>query len=71
MIVVGASFVLYNTARIATIIMKYNEKVSRGDYPNLPDIKNVDFSQLQEEVRIVFQNFELITLYFLNFAIFI
>lgn len=45
----GASFVLYNTARIATIIMKYNEKVSRGDYPNLPDIKNVDFSQLQEE----------------------
>lgn len=45
----GASFALYNTARIATIITKYNEKVSRGDYPNLPDIKNVDFSQLQEE----------------------
>lgn len=45
----GASFVLYNTARIATIITKHNEKVSRGDYPSLPDIKNVDFSQLQEE----------------------
>ncbi|XP_011641656.1 DALR anticodon-binding domain-containing protein 3 isoform X2 [Pogonomyrmex barbatus] len=45
----GASFVLYNTARIAAIIAKYNEKVSRGEYPSLPDIKNVDFSQLQEE----------------------
>lgn len=33
---------------------KHNEKVSRGDYPSLPDIKNVDFSQLQEEVSIVF-----------------
>ncbi|XP_012528625.1 DALR anticodon-binding domain-containing protein 3 isoform X2 [Monomorium pharaonis] len=45
----GASFVLYNTARIATILTKHNEKVSCGDYPSLPDIKNVDFSQLQEE----------------------
>lgn len=56
-IIIGASFALYNTARIATIITKYNEKVSRGDYPNLPDIKNVDFSQLQEEVSIVFKTF--------------
>ncbi|KYQ46382.1 DALR anticodon-binding domain-containing protein 3 [Trachymyrmex zeteki] len=45
----GASFALYNAARIATIITKHNEKVSCGDYPSLPDIKNVDFSQLQEE----------------------
>ncbi|KAL6445755.1 hypothetical protein ACFW04_000903 [Cataglyphis niger] len=45
----GASFVLYNTARIATIIMKYNEKVSYGNYPSLPNIENVDFSQLHEE----------------------
>ncbi|XP_070155070.1 DALR anticodon-binding domain-containing protein 3 isoform X2 [Polyergus mexicanus] len=45
----GASFVLYNTARIATIIMKYNEKVSCGNYPSLPNIENVDFSQLHEE----------------------
>ncbi|KAG5333712.1 DALD3 protein, partial [Acromyrmex charruanus] len=45
----GASFALYNTARIATIITKHNEKVLRGDYPSLPDIKNVDFSQLQEK----------------------
>ncbi|XP_011871774.1 PREDICTED: uncharacterized protein LOC105564176 isoform X2 [Vollenhovia emeryi] len=45
----GASFALYNTARIATIIAKHNERVLRGDYPSLPDIKDVDFSQLQEE----------------------
>ncbi|XP_029173357.1 DALR anticodon-binding domain-containing protein 3 [Nylanderia fulva] len=45
----GASFVLYNTARIATIIKKYNERVSCGYYPSLPNIKNVDFSQLNEE----------------------
>jgi len=53
-IIVGASFTLYNTARIATIITKYNEKVLRGDYPRLPDVKNVDFSQLQKEVSIIF-----------------
>lgn len=47
----GASFVLYNTARIATIIMKYNEKVSCGNYPSLPNIENVDFSQLYEEAE--------------------
>ncbi|XP_011340326.1 uncharacterized protein LOC105281063 isoform X2 [Ooceraea biroi] len=45
----GASFILYNTARISTIIAKYNEKVSREEYPSLPNIENVDFSQLQEE----------------------
>ncbi|XP_077259518.1 DALR anticodon-binding domain-containing protein 3 isoform X1 [Temnothorax americanus] len=51
----GASFALYNTARIATILTKHDEKVSRGDYPILPDIKNVDFSQLQEEKLIYLQ----------------
>lgn len=56
-IIVGASFALYNTARIAAIITKHNEKVSYGDYPSLPDIKNVDFSQLQEEVSIIFLTF--------------
>lgn len=45
----GASFVLYNTARIATIIEKYNVKRLKGEYPNLPDVNDVDFSMLQEE----------------------
>lgn len=58
----GASFVLYNTARIAAIIAKYNERVSCEDYPSLPNIQNVDFSQLHEEVshsfsELIFPNF--------------
>lgn len=45
----GASFVLYNVARIATIIRRYNERVLYGGYPSLPSIKSVDFSELHEE----------------------
>lgn len=45
----GASFILYNAARISTIIQKYNDKVLRGEYPNLPDINNIDFSLLSQE----------------------
>lgn len=48
--IAGASFILYNVARIATIIRKYNERVLYGDYPSLPNIGNVDFSELHEEV---------------------
>lgn len=48
--VVGALFVLYNTARIAKIIAEYNLKVSCGDFPPLPNIDDVDFSQLHQEV---------------------
>ncbi|KAL0110803.1 hypothetical protein PUN28_014035 [Cardiocondyla obscurior] len=53
----GASFALYNTARIATIITKHREKALRGEYPDLPDIKNVDFSQLQDEEWELVYNF--------------
>ncbi|XP_017878127.1 DALR anticodon-binding domain-containing protein 3 isoform X2 [Ceratina calcarata] len=45
----GASFILYNAARISAIIEKYNDKVSRGEYPNLPHINNIDFSLLNQE----------------------
>ncbi|EFN84924.1 DALR anticodon-binding domain-containing protein 3 [Harpegnathos saltator] len=45
----GASFVLYNTARIARIIAKYNMMVLCGEFPPLPNIDDVDFSQLQQE----------------------
>ncbi|XP_032678956.1 uncharacterized protein LOC116847743 isoform X2 [Odontomachus brunneus] len=47
----GALFVLYNTARIAKIIAEYNLKVSCGDFPLLPNIDDVDFSQLHQEVK--------------------
>lgn len=67
--IVGASFVLYNTARIATIIMKYNEKVLCGNYPSLPNIENVDFSQLHEEVWREFLNSLLYTFTILQYLI--
>ncbi|KAI5631483.1 DALR anticodon binding domain-containing protein [Phthorimaea operculella] len=45
----GASFVLYNCARLETIIKTYNEKVEEGLYPPLPEIKDVDLSLLTQE----------------------
>ncbi|XP_015434907.1 PREDICTED: DALR anticodon-binding domain-containing protein 3 [Dufourea novaeangliae] len=45
----GASFILYNAARIAAIIEKYTDKRSIGEYPNLPDISDVNFSLLNQE----------------------
>lgn len=46
----GASFVLYNTARITAIIEKYNGKKSAGEYPSLPNIDDVNFALLDQEV---------------------
>ncbi|KAG7190263.1 hypothetical protein KM043_006382 [Ampulex compressa] len=45
----GACFVLYNTARIIAIISKYYNRQSSGEYPSMPNIEDVDFSQLMEE----------------------
>ncbi|KOC60666.1 DALR anticodon-binding domain-containing protein 3 [Habropoda laboriosa] len=45
----GASFILYNAARITAIIDKYNDKRLRGEYPNLVHINDVDFSLLKQE----------------------
>lgn len=50
-IVVGIPFILYNTARIAAIIKKYNEGISNGEYPELTNIEAVDFSVLDDEVK--------------------
>lgn len=45
----GAPFILYNTARIASIIAKYNEKQLSGEYPKLQSIDETDFSYLKQE----------------------
>ncbi|KAL2720370.1 FHF complex subunit HOOK interacting protein 2A-like isoform X2 [Vespula squamosa] len=45
----GIPFILYNTARIAAIIKKYNEGISNGEYPELTNIETVDFSVLDDE----------------------
>ncbi|CAH2046877.1 unnamed protein product, partial [Iphiclides podalirius] len=45
----GAAFVLYNCARLETIIRTYNERVNDGTYPPLPDFEETDFSLLIQE----------------------
>ncbi|XP_076631008.1 DALR anticodon-binding domain-containing protein 3 isoform X2 [Colletes latitarsis] len=45
----GASFILYNSVRINAIIEKYNGKRLTGEYPDLPNIHDVDFTLLHQE----------------------
>ncbi|XP_053604508.1 DALR anticodon-binding domain-containing protein 3 [Plodia interpunctella] len=45
----GAAFVLYNCARLETIIRTFNSRVSEGSYPALPSSDDVDFSLLTQE----------------------
>ncbi|CAG9562361.1 unnamed protein product [Danaus chrysippus] len=45
----GAAFILYNCARLETMIRTFNEKVSDGSYPDLPSLDNVDLSLLTDE----------------------
>ncbi|XP_063705136.1 uncharacterized protein LOC134834417 [Culicoides brevitarsis] len=45
----GASFILYNSARIETILRKFHERVACGYYNALPELSDIDISQLSEE----------------------
>ncbi|XP_059053027.1 DALR anticodon-binding domain-containing protein 3 [Achroia grisella] len=45
----GAAFILYNCARLQTILRTYNDRVIEGLYPSLPKFEDVDFSLLTEE----------------------
>lgn len=45
----GASFILYNSARIETILRKFNEKVECNYYKPLPDLTDIDISLLLNE----------------------
>ncbi|XP_049872755.1 DALR anticodon-binding domain-containing protein 3 [Pectinophora gossypiella] len=45
----GAAFILYNCARLETIIKTYNDKVDEGIYPPLSDFESIDFSLLTQE----------------------
>ncbi|VVC87070.1 unnamed protein product, partial [Leptidea sinapis] len=44
-----AAFILYNCARLETIIRTYNERVEAGSYPQLPKIDDADFSLLNQD----------------------
>lgn len=43
------AFVMYNCARLSTLFKHFEESVSKGYYPPLPKISDVDFSLLREE----------------------
>ncbi|XP_026752969.2 DALR anticodon-binding domain-containing protein 3 [Galleria mellonella] len=45
----GAAFILYNCARLETILRTYNDKVIEGSYPALPKYEDVDLSLLTQE----------------------
>lgn len=46
----GASFILYNSARLESMLKKFDEQIRKGYYSKLPDIDSVDFAHLKEEV---------------------
>ncbi|XP_062555229.1 DALR anticodon-binding domain-containing protein 3 [Armigeres subalbatus] len=45
----GASFILYNYARLSVIFETLSEKQKIGYYPELPSLEDIDFSRLEEE----------------------
>ncbi|KAK3608097.1 hypothetical protein CHS0354_004754 [Potamilus streckersoni] len=53
----GGAFVMYNCARLSTLLSHFQESVDKGLYPSLPPIEEVDFSTLreQEEWHLLFQ----------------
>uniref|UniRef100_A0A1Y1KHR4 DALR anticodon binding domain-containing protein n=2 Tax=Photinus pyralis TaxID=7054 RepID=A0A1Y1KHR4_PHOPY len=49
----GASFILYNCARLATLLKEFQRKVELKSYPELPDLDKIDFSVLTQPVMIL------------------
>lgn len=50
----GAAFILYNVARLQTILHSFDEQVSSGTYAKLPPLDQIDFNLLKEEVLLMF-----------------
>lgn len=46
----GAAFILYNTARLQTLLASFDHHVQSGYYDTLPAFDDIDFSLLKEEV---------------------
>ncbi|XP_063362533.1 DALR anticodon-binding domain-containing protein 3 [Cydia amplana] len=45
----GAAFILYNCARLETIVRTFSEKVDNGTYPPVSNFEHTDFSLLTQE----------------------
>lgn len=46
----GAAFILYNFARLQTLLASFDNQVKNFVYDPLPDYDNIDFDLLKEEV---------------------
>ncbi|CAH1389999.1 unnamed protein product [Nezara viridula] len=54
----GTIFVLYNYARLFSLCARFDDEVLAGVYPELPELKNIDFSILasDDEWQIMFES---------------
>lgn len=49
----GAAFILYNVARLQTLLASFEQQVAKGFYAPLPEFDQIDFGLLKTEVRFV------------------
>ena len=47
----GGIFVMYNCARLSTLLTHFDSSVERGVYPACPPLEEIDFRLLREEVH--------------------
>lgn len=59
----GASFILYNFARLETLLRGFDAGIKCGKYSQLPDLENVDLELLNEE-----EEWQLIFTYIFTFS---
>uniref|UniRef100_A0A1A9W8P2 DALR anticodon binding domain-containing protein n=1 Tax=Glossina brevipalpis TaxID=37001 RepID=A0A1A9W8P2_9MUSC len=45
----GASFILYNSARLESLLRSFDERVANGDYESLPPLNSINWELLNEE----------------------
>lgn len=48
----GAAFILYNVARLQTLLATFEQQVMKGFYAPLPEFDQIDFGLLKTEVRL-------------------
>lgn len=49
----GANYILYNSARLETLLRTFASQVNEGVYEPLPSLEKVDLSLLEDEVRLI------------------
>lgn len=50
----GAAFILYNVARLQTLLATFDQQVAKGFYDPLPSFDQIDFALLKTEVCFLF-----------------